>query len=36
VSPNNYRSMVCGFVNSHEYHLRFGPTRGTFTELDCF
>jgi hypothetical protein len=36
VSPNNYRALVCGFVNSREYHLRFGPTRGLFTELDCF
>jgi hypothetical protein len=34
-STNNFRSMICGFLNSNEYHLRFGPARGTFSELDC-
>jgi hypothetical protein len=34
-NTNNFRSMICGFLNSHEYHLRFGPSRATFTELDC-
>jgi hypothetical protein len=35
LSPNNYRSMICGFVNAGEYQLRFNSTRGKFTELDC-
>jgi hypothetical protein len=35
LSPNNYRSMICGFVNAGEYQLRFNSTRGKFTELNC-
>lgn len=34
-SPNNYQGMICSFVNSSEYQLRFGAQRGRFTELDC-
>jgi hypothetical protein len=34
-STNNYRGMICAFVNSSEYQLRFHGTRGRFTELDC-
>jgi uncharacterized repeat protein (TIGR01451 family) len=33
--PDNYRGMICAFVNSKEYQLRFNSTRGRFTELDC-
>jgi hypothetical protein len=32
--PNNYRSMVCSFITSAEYQLRFGP-RITRTNRDC-
>ena len=35
LSPNNYQAMICAFVNSKEYQLRFNSTRGKFTELDC-
>jgi hypothetical protein len=35
LSPNNYKAMICGFVNAGEYQLRFNSTRGKFTELDC-
>jgi subtilisin family serine protease len=35
IAPNNYRSMICAFVNSNEYQLRFHSTRGKFNELDC-
>jgi MBG domain len=35
LSPNNYRSMICGFVNASEYQLRFNSTRGRYDELDC-
>ena len=34
-SPNNYRAMICAFVNSAEYQLRYGSQRGQFTEADC-
>ena len=34
-SPNNYQSMICAFVNSKEYQLRFNDTRGKFNELNC-
>jgi hypothetical protein len=34
-SPNNYQAMICSFVNSAEYQLRFGAQRGRFTELNC-
>jgi hypothetical protein len=33
--PDNYQSMICAFVNSSEYQLRFNSTRGRFTELNC-
>jgi hypothetical protein len=32
--PNNYRAMVCAFVTSSEYQLRFGSTT-THTNADC-
>ncbi|MGI8655313.1 MAG: LpqB family beta-propeller domain-containing protein [Pyrinomonadaceae bacterium] len=32
--PNNYRSMVCAFINSAEYQLRFGSAQ-TRTDADC-
>lgn len=32
--PNNYRSMVCAFINSAEYQFRFGSTQ-THTDADC-
>ena len=32
---NNYQSMICAFVNSSEYQLRFNSTRGKFNELNC-
>jgi len=32
--PNNYRSMVCGFITSAEYQQRFG-TVVTRTNADC-
>ena len=35
LSPNNYRAMICAFINSSEYQLRFNSTRGKFDELDC-
>jgi glucose/arabinose dehydrogenase len=35
LSPNNYRAMICAFINSNEYQLRFNGTRGKFDELDC-
>jgi hypothetical protein len=35
VAPNNYQSMICAFVNSKEYQLRFNSTRGKFTEANC-
>jgi hypothetical protein len=35
LSPNNYRAMICAFINSREYQLRFNSTRGKFDELDC-
>jgi glucose/arabinose dehydrogenase len=35
LSPNNYRAMICAFINSREYQLRFNGTRGKFDELDC-
>lgn len=34
-SPNNYSAMICAFVNSSEYQLRFGSQRGQFSEADC-
>jgi hypothetical protein len=34
-STNNYRGMICAFVNSSEYQLRFHGTRGKYDELDC-
>ncbi len=33
-SPNNYVGMVCAFVTSREYQLRFGSTV-TRTDADC-
>jgi CSLREA domain-containing protein len=33
--PNNYRAMICAFLNSREYHERFGARRGQFTETLC-
>lgn len=35
LSPNNYQSMICGFLNSVENQLRFAARRGRFTEIDC-
>jgi hypothetical protein len=35
VLTDNYRAAVCGFVNSTEYQMRFGSTRGKFNELNC-
>ena len=35
LSPNNYQSMICAFLNSAEFHQRFSSVRGTFDELDC-
>jgi hypothetical protein len=35
LTPNNYRGMICAFLNSFEYHLRFSSVRGRFTELSC-
>lgn len=32
--PNNYRSMVCAFISSEEYQLRFSPVR-TRTDQQC-
>ena len=32
--PNNYRAMVCAFITSSEYQLRFG-TAVTRTNADC-
>jgi hypothetical protein len=32
--PNNYHSMVCAFISSEEYQLRFSPVR-TRTDLQC-
>ncbi len=32
--PNNYRAMVCAFITSAEYQLRFGP-EVTRTNQDC-
>ncbi|HKZ02762.1 MAG TPA: DUF4214 domain-containing protein, partial [Pyrinomonadaceae bacterium] len=32
--PNNYRGMICGFITSAEYQLRFGSTI-TRTNADC-
>ena len=32
--PNNYRGMVCAFITSPEYQLRFGPTI-TRSNADC-
>jgi hypothetical protein len=32
--PNNFRAMVCAFLTSSEYQLRFGPTV-TRTNADC-
>ena len=32
--PNNYRGMVCAFITSHEYQLRFG-SNVTRTNVDC-
>ena len=32
--PNNYRAMVCAFITSSEYQLRFG-TDVTRTNRDC-
>jgi hypothetical protein len=32
--PNNYRSMVCAFLTSAEYQLRFGSVQ-TRTNQDC-
>jgi hypothetical protein len=32
--PNNYVSMVCAFINSREYQLRFGSTV-THTDAEC-
>ena len=34
-SPNNYQGMICAFLNSKEYHERFGAQRGQFTETSC-
>jgi hypothetical protein len=34
-NTNNFRSMICAFVNSNEYQLRFQNTRGKYDELDC-
>jgi subtilisin family serine protease len=33
--PNNYQAMICAFLNSAEYHGRFGTQRGQFTETSC-
>jgi predicted Zn-dependent protease len=33
--PNNYQAMICAFLNSAEYQLRFGAQRGRFSETDC-
>jgi Spy/CpxP family protein refolding chaperone len=32
---NNYQAMICAFLNSAEYHGRFGTQRGQFTETSC-
>jgi hypothetical protein len=32
--PNNFRSMVCAFLTSEEYQLRFGGTASR-TNADC-
>jgi hypothetical protein len=34
-SPNNYQAMICAFINSSEYQLRFSQMRGRFNELNC-
>jgi Domain of unknown function (DUF4214) len=35
ITPNNYRGMICAFLNSAEYHQRFSSVRGRFKEGDC-
>jgi hypothetical protein len=35
LSPNNYTSMICAFLNSREYHERFASRRSQFIESSC-